>query len=425
MPKAKVSPNEADDQTLLRRITGVGPSTLCTLANCGYSFKPSSTLGDFKKATISFAELQKKLSGAGISGGYTLPKLKSLWGGGGGGNNKRVRDDDDQGSTKRRKLLEEGGDIKKDDPDQNFLLEPKLDAPTGEVEKEDKPEETPEIDALHRKPEENAMAIGDVAPKVSMSVIPDVTLNISPDDKGINGPSEVMPTDPVPIIPGAALGPVMAQVRHVAPQTLEEKQGDQQSAEDLPSVSANGSKDIGGDGYGALLTEGRVGKDQPSGDNAEEEEEVKEAGVVAPSRGGKKFTSKALEIASIPKFNDSDKVKPFDIRTASRHPFQQSSLFRNHDMNVKVSKLINKTHENNSKKQAAAAEAIGARQDLSWTRYNASTEGLAMAQMPLGSSNFLMRGPMVSEYQLFGPNPMRPVFPPSPFINEQLSGRFR
>jgi len=84
MVKAKVSAGKADDGTLLKHISGVGPSTLCLLANCGYKFKPSSTLGDFKKETQSFDALQKTMSERGISGGYTLPKLRNLWSGGDG-----------------------------------------------------------------------------------------------------------------------------------------------------------------------------------------------------------------------------------------------------------------------------------------------------------------------------------------------------
>ena len=426
MVKAKVSAREADDGTLLKHITGVGPSTLCLLANCGYNFKPTSTLGDFKKETQSFEELQKTMSDRGISGGYTLPKLRNLWSGGDGSvGKKRGRQEDevaDQELLKKRKVMEESQTIDKTDSDRNFLLEPKTTEPHGEIEKTDEKAETPEIDALTRSSDPGAMATGDVSAKVDMSVIPDVTLTVSPDDKAINAPSEVMPETPIPIIPGIAIGPSYAQVRHVAPQTLEEKQEDIQTAEDLPSVKAAGGKDLGGDGYGSLLTEGRVGKDQPQGDNPEEDEE-KELGVSTHS-GGKKFTSKALELASTPSFDDKDEVKPFDMRGATRHPFKQAGLFRDHDMATKVSKLIDQSFNNRVRTDNAHSQAISNR-DLSWTRYNPATQGVAMADMPTGSSNYLMRGPMVSDYQLFGPNPLRPTFAPCSFINEQLSGRFR
>jgi len=318
-------------------------------------------------------------------------------------------------------VVEQGQTIDKDDPDRNFLLEPKTTEPVGEIEKDDEKDQTPEIDALTRTKEPGAMATGDVSAKVDMSVIPDVTLVVSPDDKAINAPSEVMPEAPIPIIPGAAIGPVYAQVRHVAPQTLEEKQEDIQTAEDLPSVKAAGGKDLGSDGYGSLLTEARVGKDQPQGDNPEEDEE-KEAGVVRA--GGKKFTSKALDFASTPSFDEKDEVKAFDMRGATRHPFKQAGLFRDHDMATKVSKLIDQSFNTRVKSANAHSQAMSNR-DLSWTRYNPATQGVAMADIPTGSSNYLMRGPMVSDYQLFGPNPLRPTFAPCAFINEQLSGRFR
>jgi hypothetical protein len=428
MPKAKVSPYEATDETLLRHITGVGPSTLCVLANCGYKFRPGSTLGDFKSTTKSFADLQKALSDANISGGYTLPKLKMLWkssgdggGGGGGGTGKRGREEhDNQQQSKRQKVVDEAQEIDKENPDENFLLAPRHEGTVGDPEEEDEYTETPEIDALTRNAEVKAMPVGDVAPAVEMSVIPDVTLTISPDDKAINAPMEVLPSDPVPIVPGISLGPSVAQVRQVGPQTLEEKQGDIVTAEDLPSVNAAGGKDLGGDGFGSLVTEGRVGKDEPEGDD----DETTTTSPGEEAGGGKRFSSKPLDVASIPKFDEKEEIKPFDLRGSSRHPFKQASLFRNHDMAVKVSKLITDTHDNNSRISDAATQAETNR-DMSWYRYNASTQGVAMAQMPVGSTNYLARGPMVAEYQLFGPNPLLPCFGPAPYINEQLSGRFR
>lgn len=415
MPLPKTTAGDAGDDILLRKIGGVGPTTLCALANCGYSFTPKSTLGDFKKATGSFADLQRRMSESGIAGGYTLPKLKALW-----GENSRKRSATDQPAPSSKRLRT-AIDVK--DPDSNFLLEPKADAPAGEIEDEDRLGELPETESLARKTDVKAMPLGDIVGKVEMSVIPDVTLTVSPDDKGISAPSEVMDTDPVPIIPGVSIGPVHASVRHVAPQSLEEKQEDQLTAVDLPSVKANGTKDLGGDGYGALASEGRVGKDQPISDSLGEEEETKDSGVIIPD-GNRKFTSKALSVASIPKFDESSSHEPiYDTRSASRHPFKQASLFRNHDVAMKASKMIDRTRFEQDRKLAAANQALSSR-DLSWFRYNDATQGVAMAQMPIGSSNYLMRGPMVPDHQLFGTSSLKPIFGPSPYINEQISGRF-
>lgn len=420
MVKAKVSASEAVDSTPLRGIKGVGATTLCDLAQCGFRFTGSTTLGQFKEATGSYEDLKAKLVEANIKGGYTLPKLQMLWGASKG--KKRGREEAEGMTNKKAKVIEQGQD--KNDPDSNFLLAPRGEAgmEDGDPEEYTEAKETPEVDALTRKFGDATAAVGtgDIQGEVCMSVIPDQTLNVSAPDKLISNPTEVLPDDPVPIIPGAAIGPNIASARHVAPQTLEEKQDDLMTDEILPCAKANGEKDIGGDGFG----QGVINESKVDG----EEEETKDAGVIIPEEnrvGGKAFTVKKLDFASTPKFDPNDAVAPEkDWRTASRHPFRQPSLFRNHDMAVKVSKLISDTTANNNKLRGATLQAERGRSDRSWTRYNAATQGVAMAEMPLESSNYLARGIMTSDYQLHGPNPLLPTFPPSPFINERLSGRF-
>lgn len=433
MPKAKVDPRDADDGTLLRNIAGIGPSSLCTLANCGYKFTPRSTLGDFKAATGSMDSLSATLKENKITGGYTLPKLRLLWR---SGSVKRGRDDEQPASSgvgeKRRKMMDAGQDIDKNEVSENFLLEPTGGAPPGETEDVDNPDDTPEIDALDRHPDDTkAMPMGDIVGQPEMSVIPDVTLDVSPPDKLINGPTETLVYAPPPITPGIALGPVVANARFVPAQTLEQKQEMLMSAEALPSVKAAGGKDLGGDGFGSLVTEGRVGKDMPTGDMPEEEfkEAASDQGrsrIPDNRMGGSKFTSKKLQQVSIPKIDENATVDPNrpNLINASRHPFKQAGLFRNHDMLTRHSALIDQAYQDRSRVIQAATQTL-ANRDASYYRYNASTQGVAMSQMPISSSNYLQSGNMFSELQQYGANPLNPTFGPSPFVNELLTGKFR
>lgn len=431
MPKAKVDPRDAGDDTLLRNIAGIGPSSLCTLANCGYKFTPRSTLGDFKSTTGSLGALMDTLHENKITGGYTLPKLKLLWRSG-DTSSKRVREGEktkgnDGGAGKRRKMMDAGQDIDKKETEENFLLAPSGGDPVGEVEDVDNPEDTPEIDALDRHPDDTkAVPLGDVVGKVEMSVIPDVTLDVSPPDKLINGPTEVLEEAPPTILPGAALGPLVSHARFVPAVSLAEKQEMLLSAEALPSVKAAGAKDLGGDGFGSLVTEGRIGKDAPPGEG-EGEAAVESDNQIPDNRvGGSKFTSKKLGQATLPKIDENAKVEERrpNMINASRHPFKQASLFRNHDMLVRRSALIDRAHEDRRKVMRAASQTL-ANRDISYYRYNAATQGVASSQMPISSTNYLQSGDMYPDLQYYGANPLNPTFGPSPFVNELMMGRFR
>ena len=362
-----------------------------------------------------------------------MPKLKLLWRSGTSQAPKRTREDvlassdATPESRKRQKVMDAGQDIDKKDPDENFLLAPRGSVPQAELEDIDNPEDTPEIDALDRHPDDTkAMPMGDVVGQPEMSVVPDVTLDVSPPDQLINGPTELVVDAPAPIVPGIELGPSVAQARFVPPQTLEQKQETLESAEALPSVKANGAKDIGADGFGALVSEGRVGKDEPLADEVSGSSSSAESSPDGPRVGGSKFTSKKLDHASIPKIDENETLDPDrpNLVNASRHPFKQAGLFRNHDMLVKRSKLIDKAYNDRARVMKAAQQTLATR-DLSYYRYNAATQGVAMSQMPMNSSNYLQSGNMFSEYQQYGANPLQNVFGPSPYVNEKLIGRFR
>ena len=420
MVKRKVSQAD-DDSTLLRNIRGIGPNTLCMLANCGFNFTPSSTVGDFKKQTKSFDALKTELDQRGIKGGYTLPKLRMLWSGGGAkGGNKKPKTTPDN----KEEELVGNATITKDDVAENFLLPHDGPAVTEEDLDTGEAKENPELDALDRVPvPTKAVATGDVAAKVDVSVIPDQELTISPDDKNINGPTELLPFAPTPVIPGASLGEgLVSHSRHVTPQTLEEKQSSQFSdPTSLPSAKGNAEKDIGGDGFSSLIEEAKIGKDAPKDDMDDMDDDADDSAAGNPKRA---FRSKQLSFAAPPTFNENDNQKPFDIRSASRHPFKQRSLFRDHDLAVKQSKLISETHEDR-RRLHGADQLFNTMQDLSYHRYNPITEGYTFANIP-PSESFRFREHLLSDYKL-DPNPstLRPVFPPCAYVNELLSGRFR
>jgi hypothetical protein len=274
--------------------------------------------------------------------------------------------------------------------------------------------ETPAVDAMDRTADpEPAVATGDVAAKVQPSVVPDQTLTISPDDKNINAPMEVIPEEPIPVTPAIAIGPAVSGVRMVPPQTLEEKQQGDRMAEDLNQFKANNEKDIGSDANGNLTEEVRVGKLSPADPEKESE------------GGSSRFEAVPLDRATPPSFDENQPVNQMpNMRTASRHPFKQASLFRNHDLAMRISSLIASTNADQNALRSAHASAMQAHEDMSWQRYNAATEGVDSVDMPLEAQNFLSRGPMTTHYQLLGANPLQMTFPPSPFESERILGRF-
>ena len=419
----KRSIEAANDDTKLHDVHGFGAQSFMVLGVSGYRLKPSSTVGDFKKATGSYNELKQNLVSREIEAKYVLPKFKAVWGGTSYNKRRKVQARDQPKEAHESgvaidnspSVSEQANVEERKDPDVNFLLAPKpID---GAPDTSQNPEmvtsntETPEVDAMDRRADVTpAVATGDVAAKVQQSVIPDQTLTISPGDKNINAPMEVLPDDPVPVNPAIAIGPSVAAVRMVEPLTLEEKQDEDRMAEDLPQFKANGEKDLGGDGYGALTEDARIGKDAPSED--------------AGNNQMGKFRAVPLDIASTPSFDELEEVKQQDVRTATRHPFKQVALFRDHDMGMKISTLIARTDYDKGMLVQASREAMQAKQDLSWTRFNDATEGVRMTEMPLESSNFLQRGPMVSDYQLTGANPLQRSFPYSAFTSEAMLGRF-
>jgi hypothetical protein len=401
----------------------------------GYNLRPSSTIADFKRETGSYREIKERLAEKGIEGKYVMNKFNSVWNGTSIMSKKRRKQVTpvevakpahgngvevvDTPSTAEAEVKEARSDSK-----ENFLLAPQPieGAPDTSVDPDltTNNVETPAVDAMDRHADvEPAVATGMVAAKVQQSVIPDQTLTISPGDKNINAPMEVLPEDPVPTSAAASIGPVVAAVRMVEPQTLEEKQEEDKMAEDQAQFKANGEKDMGSDAFGNLTEDRRVGKYSPADPTKQKEEQQQDLPT-----DGRKFKTVPLEISSNPTFDEKQEIKPQNVRTATRHPFKQVGLFRNHDMNMLNSAIIDHAKRDIGIIRQAQLQAEQSHRDLSWTRFNAPTEGVQMTEMPPQSSNFLRRGDLFPEYQLRGVNPFQPAFPPSAYHAEQMLGRF-
>lgn len=407
---------DISDETQLRDVHGMGPQTFTVLGVSGYNLRPSSTVADFKQQTGSFKELRETLSKGKMNYKYVLPKYQSLWNGSNpGGGTKRKASEAEMGPSNEEQTKQA-----RTDSQINFLLAPKDGTPDTSAGAEyiTNSTETPEVDAMtrtERDPDAEPVVEGDVAPKVAPFVIPDQSQIVSPDDKHINAPTLVLPEDPVPITPAIAIGESVFASRLVEALTEEEQAEEDLLGEALPSTKANGTKDLGGDGVGSLSYSDPI---QP------EEQEVKDSGIGASGvDGGSRFRSVALETASLPKFDDKEKIKAQDPRTASKHPFKQPALFRDHDMAVERAAIIEASSYNNRKLGEASIEAL-AQRDSSWSRWNQATQGVQCFAMPQGSSNFLQRGQMISDYQLEGVNPMQLTYSPSPFATSALLGAF-
>lgn len=410
MPKIPI--RSATEDTRLNDVHGWGSQSFTVLGVSGYRLKPNSTVGDFRRETKSYDDLKKQLMEHEIDAKYVLPKFKAIWNGSGGTKRKR----EDPNPISEPSTEEVNMEIRQD-PDQNFQLTPQ--PIPGEPVTNANPEiitsveETPEVEAMMDNDQTPAIETGDVAAKVQVSVIPDQTLIVSGDDPSINAPTRMRPEDPIPTLPSISIGPAVSGVRMVQPLTHEELVMDRVSDDDLQQRKANFEKDIGGDGFGATP----VNDDELPGEDGDLQPES--------ASGSSKFTTvPVLGASKPPTFNTQQPVKPKDARTATMHPFKQASLFRNHDSVVDTAKRIRNAELDSIKVFEASASAVQNR-GPSWMRYNAATQGVAMVDMPIESSNFLQRGEMISDYQLLGANPLQATFSPSPYMSNKLLGGFR
>jgi len=432
MTKRKIRDLVVQDSTLLGDIHGIGHASFLALGVAGFNVHQRTTFKEFKTITQSFDHLRASLLKDGqIDARYVIPKFRTLWNGNGatvskkhktGGTGGEAKEAHEVVSVNPEVLGVQQAEVQMD-ADKNFLLQAK---PNEGPETAKNPDtvtnniETPEVDAMDRHPTmDHAVATGDIAAKVTLSVIPDQELVVAPTDKNINAPLEVLPDAPIPILPAEALGAnVGGQMgsRMVEPQTLEQKQLEDNMAEDLPSVKANGEKDLGGDGVGTLTI-----------DNAESDKNKSEESSSKSSSNTGQFEFVPVEHQSNNSSSGEEEVKETnpddDTRTASNHPFKQPSLFRNHDMAAASSKCIQRSEMDMNTLAQASIQSANAR-GSEWHRYNAATQGVRMTDMPVLATNFLQVGPLMPDYQMLGANPLQNIFSPSPFEMEAALGRF-
>jgi hypothetical protein len=416
MTRSKVSIQDVNDDTRLGDVHGFGSQSFTVLGVGGYNLRPSSTVGDFKKATSSFKSLKDALARTDVNSKYVLSKFQAVWSGVGQPSKKRKAVDELQSAAGQGiSAIEEETKQNRQDPEINFLLAPQ--SIEGAPDTSSAPEivtsrdETPEVDAMDRHSSATATATGAIAAKVQPFVVPDQTQNLSPNDKEINGPMLVL-TDVVPVTPAISIGASVFASRMVPALSHEEQLADNYMGEQLPTSKANGTADIGSDGsltYNSIVEEKASSPDQ--------------AGGGFEPRGGSRFTSVPLAPASTPTFSQDQPVKAQDPRTASRHPFKQPGLFRDHDMAMLHASAIDSTNTNSRRIKSAAADALLNRDD-SWSRWNPATQGVSMIDMPVDSTNFLRRDSMQTDTQLLGANPLQHTFSPSPFVSSSILGRF-
>jgi hypothetical protein len=452
MPAAKRKRYEdSDDKTMLRDIRGIGSQTFTALGSAGYPINPRSTVGDFKRMTGSMSSLEAKLQEKGIGPSFVLGKLRSLWSGiqpGGQGAQSTPEQGDQAKEDKDRRTAAQG----------NFLLGPQEMTGTADGEKADE-KEIPEVDVLHKQADPTkAVGTGNLSAQAPMTVIPDVTLNISPADQGINPNMEVLPGEPVHITPAIAVGPVVREVRETMPLSMDEKVANEQfGGQKLETFKANEEKDLGGDGSGALTTKARVGKDEPlpykGGRSTQgmDQKRFDTAGnpAVSGAGGGKGGKGKPMSAKGDPsvkwrsvmigsdtmthtsKTNIGSKEPDKEIqekaqeRTGIKHPFKVASLFRDHDMRMKYSKKLMETEVDRHRIQSAAKLAKKIQNlDASWTRYNPMTQGVVSPYLDLSVNNPLERDAWITSYQYGGPAPLMVQNYPSPMELEDDQGPF-
>lgn len=405
----RVHPNDVTDSTLLKNISGIGQTSLTALGMAGYGINSRTTVGQFKSMVGSIGELESRLNSKGVGSAFVLSRLKNAWGGMGTGT---VRDPVKESATDEMDLA-----LKRQANEGNFVAPVDTQAGVSKDGDSKEEKEIPEVDALGRTPDPTKnVATGYVVGGPELSVVPDVTLNISPDDSEINAPSQVLPGEPVPIIPGIALGPSVREVRKTTATTQEQKFEIMKNKHEVNRFSGNNGKDLGGDGFGSLTDNARVGKDRPK-----RKGEGEDTGYVS-KRG--KFRSVRFETGTKPGGDEQSGDTPDDSEP-ERHPFKQPSLFGNHDAKMFGSKLVKETSMDRMYRAMAAKNAIMTQMgDSSFFKYNPYTQGVTCPYVPPTSSNYLNRNDMISQYQDAGAAPLIHQLGPSPYVFERLQNGF-
>jgi len=385
--------SEADDETVLQSIYGIGGRTLNVLQKSGYKLTSDATVGDFKRATSSYKQMRLHMMDLGIEPGYAATKLRQLW--------ARSAQLDDASSTPEE-------DKKMDDPETNAMLAPRVeegDEPKGDPQLAigtAESEDVPPLNALEQEcvPDE-AVAMGYVATAVDMAVIPDVTLPLAPSDKEIAAISEptVEANSEVSSLPAVAAGggvyAGMAAVTDIEPTTHADELEDAVACVgQQPQQKANQMGDLGEDGKGHMQNiHGNV-RPPASSTGA-----FKSVAFAQPA------STASSSAAAVESPEEQKKQRDADsLVGGTQHPFRQASLFRNHDSRLARSSVLMLRGQRKRKQIEAASAAREVRtRDPSFFLTNPYTQGVDSIAMPIQSmTNPLSRDNMTTEYQMSG-----------------------
>jgi hypothetical protein len=428
--KRKRAIHEVMHGTPMKDIAGITSNVIQDLALAGFNIRNHTTFAEFKDMTRSYENIAQSMRDMEMDAGFTLGKLRTLWNFSPSGQSS----EDFMNRKKQRNVAKDTA------LSTESALQPRISSPPKDTEENKEPDREPAVDALHRVPDQTtALTLGMVVKGPELSVIPDVTLNVSPPDGSTIATTQVLPTDPVPLIPAVALGPAVVASRTVKPLTLEERQLQLLGSDDLQLSKANAQKDIGSDSFGNMTEEAKLGDKfpikRPDGEEEEEPEEEpeerKDAGVqkrkfrrtpITQGKGDGKGGGKGGKGGS----GKGGEQEPQQTSKAKPKPYKQASLLANHDSNIQRSAMLRQIANERIKLQKAEGlVAMMEVTDQSFSRYNAATQGVLAPYTPIGSANYLQRGPMTTSLQYTGVAPLYNQHVPCPYLWEKMSGRFR
>ena len=412
--KRKIPYGDADDETRLSQIRGVGSSALQRLAGSGLikNFDPKMTLSQFRSSNLTYKHLQAKgVKGAvwkgilGGSAGASAPPLQRPSAGG-----QAVSTDNPSDTS---------------DPNINPLLAPKGEGnPTiGDPQQTTHPGETPEVLAQQDQPDisgAKAVPTGLLAGgQATPCVIPDVQLNLTPGDSTIHSILKPAIELQYPTAPAAALGPqqgIVASRQVDAESHLETVSREAGGVSTPATTKADGSGDIGDDGKGSLALEN------------ESQKRIDQA-----RRGFRSvpITSGLSSSSSDKSNNPPGSQQPPQQQQQQQpqqlsEPYRQQSLFRDFDSRISGSKLVRSRATKLARKQGALIAADSIRATPSFDTYNPYTQGIRSWADPVSSSsNFLDRTSEILSLQYYGSQPLMNVYDPCPMIVEASGFGFR
>jgi hypothetical protein len=389
--------------------------------------------------TSSLNALEERLRTSDIDFKYTLPRFRALWGVRGGpmyrNNPIAIAEVQPSGTPLNVRQDQDMNIMAQNTPDQ-----PDTSINPGEITNEN---ETPEVKAMDRPVETDpALAKGEIEPRRDPTVIPDQIIDVSPPDREVAKPVELFSNEPVPSVPAAALGGYgapagIASARAVLPETHAERLTGYIKDENLPSVKANGEKDIGGDGFGLMTEEANV-KPEEGEDSLAHGTKSLSGGL---NRRNGRFSTTTLNVDEILNKVDTSSSsyevdrdegevienRPRSIRekvsNPTRNPYRQTTLFIDADK-VKVDSHHLKKARCKAEMTMAAKKQWDSMKDYTYYAYNDAMQGVRMPEMQLQSTNYLRNDQFTTLYQR-GVNPLQYTFSPSAWTSEKILGPFQ